>query len=246
MKSAFDPEHAYVRLVADLPRPTPEQCNNFVEFVANAHSWYKHLPSLPPGVSFTFFLNPDSGRTRIRTRSGEVGYVDCVDGDDTRFHYTWMPTADYRRRFGHWDYYCANAPTFLILGQTTTAECESSPHVLTESGEWTSLPNEMLLVATCKVTALVHPYQHPRAHLRRFAGYDQVYENYARANPNDAEACRYRRLSDALNAAAASGEHEERMKELTTAIQFLHQQERPVLLSRIRHAMDRLLFQLFE
>jgi hypothetical protein len=34
-----------------LPRPTEEQYRAFAEHVADAHSWYKHLPLLTGGSS---------------------------------------------------------------------------------------------------------------------------------------------------------------------------------------------------
>ena len=88
---------AYIELIAGLPRPTDEQRDNFVNFVAGAHSWYKHLSILPPGTDFCFFLNPNSGRTRIHTPSGETGFVDRTEDDEIKFHYTWMTTANYRQ-----------------------------------------------------------------------------------------------------------------------------------------------------
>lgn len=43
-------------------KPTQEQITRFCQHVANAHSWYKHLPLLT-GAEFTIFLNPNAGKT---------------------------------------------------------------------------------------------------------------------------------------------------------------------------------------
>jgi len=91
----------------------------FAEYVAGAHSWYKHLP-LVGGGNFIFYLHPYAG---CRRKGDE--YIDYVRGDGTEFHYTvrkkyvfvktcwcsnaskytkWMPTAKYRQDFGYWEY----------------------------------------------------------------------------------------------------------------------------------------------
>lgn len=51
----------YRRIVSNLPRPSDEQIENFVQFVCTAHSWYKKLPLFPPGVPFRFFVDPAAG-----------------------------------------------------------------------------------------------------------------------------------------------------------------------------------------
>ena len=48
----------YREALEGVPRPTDEQIAGFAAFVCKAHSWYKHLPLLPPGVPFQFFLDP--------------------------------------------------------------------------------------------------------------------------------------------------------------------------------------------
>lgn len=104
----------YRQLVSDLQRPTEQQTAAFVKFVAGAHSWYKHLPQLAPGSPFIFFLNPDAGKQCIGTQTGETAFVDRVEGDGSEFHYTWMPTATYREKFGDWDYHSGMARTFMV------------------------------------------------------------------------------------------------------------------------------------
>lgn len=43
-------------------KPTQQQIIRFCQHLANAHSWYKHLPLLT-GAEFTIFLNPNAGKT---------------------------------------------------------------------------------------------------------------------------------------------------------------------------------------
>src|SRR4051812_13558723 len=94
---------AYLDLVSRLALPTLDQTARFVDFVARAHSWYKHIPVWPPGAPFTFFLDPNAGRSLVRLPTGDSAFVDRTDERD-RFHYTWMLTSEYRARFGHWEY----------------------------------------------------------------------------------------------------------------------------------------------
>ena len=47
----------YLSLISDIPLPTQQQKENFVEYVSHAHSWYKHLPMYQPGAPFYFFID---------------------------------------------------------------------------------------------------------------------------------------------------------------------------------------------
>ena len=87
---------AYRACVANLERPTRAQMEAFAEFVCQAHSWYKHLPFYPPGKSLQFFLDPAAGMDLFFNASG----VDAAPRDVTGFHYSSIPTRDYRERFG--------------------------------------------------------------------------------------------------------------------------------------------------
>lgn len=79
----------WVDAMRALPRPSAAQRAAFVEHVAWAHSWYKHLPLLEGG-RFLVVLAPDAGE----------GYSDA----HPRTHYGWKTTEEYRQRFGHLDY----------------------------------------------------------------------------------------------------------------------------------------------
>jgi hypothetical protein len=86
------------------------QIVSFVDHVSNGHSWYKHMSLLEPyNDPFVFRLDPtcnmrhNSSAGPLDQKANPV-YTDYVDGDGTRIHYTWMPTADYRSRFGFLDY----------------------------------------------------------------------------------------------------------------------------------------------
>jgi len=89
------------------PTVTPEKCQEFLcdaifaftKRVATAHSWYKHLPVAEGIAKFYFSLDLSSNR---RMKDGR--WIDFVDGDGTRIHYSWLPTASFRKRYGCFDY----------------------------------------------------------------------------------------------------------------------------------------------
>lgn len=88
----------YVSLTAALPTPTLKQMEDFARFVSHAHSWYKHLPLLPPGVPFHFFIDPFAGMQRVVAPNGTLQLTERVGKG---FHYSWLPTEEYRNRFGY-------------------------------------------------------------------------------------------------------------------------------------------------
>jgi len=63
---------AYRRWLGEVTPPTNSQIEAFADFVAGAHSWYKHLPLLPPGAKFHFYIDPQAGMDRLVHASGEV------------------------------------------------------------------------------------------------------------------------------------------------------------------------------
>ncbi|MCA8962163.1 MAG: hypothetical protein KDC38_16670 [Planctomycetes bacterium] len=84
---------------------------DFVEFAANAHSWYKHLPPVET-APFCFYLDPSAGMELWRNAEGEV---EARPRDPAnRFHYTWMPTDVYRRRFSALEFDTDRGSRFII------------------------------------------------------------------------------------------------------------------------------------
>ena len=135
---------AYRQTVANLPFPTDEQIDDFIGFVASAHSWYKHLPFFLPGHPFTFFLNPHSGMDMELTPKGEPAYRERTDDSHGFRHYTWMTTAEYRERFGFLDY-STNAGTTLVSGRPVFAPTA------------TRLPRALQRAGTVNLTGVIHP-----------------------------------------------------------------------------------------
>ncbi len=132
----------YRGAVSGLPRPTAEQIESFARFVSEAHSWYKHLPLLRPGVTFRFFVDPLSGHDCILRPDGELHHEERTE-DGVPFHYTWMTTKEYRSRFGHLSYDSDGGPRLPIFS--------------TIAGEVYRIPPEVARVGAAELTGVVHP-----------------------------------------------------------------------------------------
>lgn len=146
----------YERMLRGTKAPTSEQAQEFADYVAESHSWYKHLPQVPPGTPFVFFLNPfagydlfvdGDGRFRHRERVGNRG-----------FHYSWLPTAEYHRRFGHIDYRCDAGTTMYLPATGEVIHPRSAcPVVLDAQGHQRPIPADIAALGTVEVTGMVHP-----------------------------------------------------------------------------------------
>lgn len=147
----------YREIVKDLLRPTPAQIDNFVQFVSEAHSWYKHLPLVPPGVPFRFFIDPFSGFDRVIKPGGHVIHKERTD-ESQRFHYTWMKTTEYRERFGYLSYSYSGVGTQLFLPSADgVREFNDLPFFSTNDGEF-RIPVEVAQEGTVELTGIIHTY----------------------------------------------------------------------------------------
>ena len=103
----------YKSLTRDLPRPTAPQMEDFAEFVSLAHSWYKHLPLFPPCAPLHFFLDPAAGMQRAEASDGSIR---VFEREKTGFHYSWIPTLEYRRRFGYLAFCRSRGTSVSLIG----------------------------------------------------------------------------------------------------------------------------------
>src|SRR5262249_44657112 len=115
------------------------QMENFADFVAHSHSWYKHLPLFPPGAKFHFFIYPyaafdhvtlDDGRRILRSR------------EKKGTHYSALPTAEHHRRFGPLAYSTLSP---ALVWQSSTLELVRL-----------RLPQHILDCGAARLTAVVH------------------------------------------------------------------------------------------
>ena len=147
----------YRVLVRSLPRPTLVQMQQFAQFVSTAHSWYKHLPYLSPGEPFQFFLDPGAGMQLAVTPQGSV---DARFRAEYGFHYSWLPTAEYRARFGYLAYSRSVGTSFSeLLGDGT---CLISSDVASSVYDATTrsllpLPAPVLEAGRAFVSGVAHP-----------------------------------------------------------------------------------------
>jgi hypothetical protein len=157
---AFAEQEDYLKSVSGLPIPTTAQIDDFVTYAAGAKSWYKHLPCRPPGAPMHFYLDPNAGRDRLRRWDHQVIYRDRTENTE-KFHYSWMTTEEYRRRFGYLAYCCAMSTgiwTDEVLqdGVATLDPNVSEPLIEGEPGRLLLVPEAVLEAGTCLVTRAVH------------------------------------------------------------------------------------------
>ena len=161
----------YAVIARELEPPSDDQVDDFAAFVAEAHSWYKHLPLCPPGIPFRFFVNPFAGHDRIVTPDGKVSHRPRTDSTE-RFHYTWMTTADYRRRFASLDYEAKAGATFVLLGQDGSRVYEhDSPILFSADGQPFLVPAPVLAAGRVEITGVVHPLTSRSWFARRITGH---------------------------------------------------------------------------
>lgn len=93
----------YRQHISALPRPSDQQIEEFVDYVGGAHSWYKKLPLLPPGVPLVFFLDPCGAYHRVLKTDGTVR-ISEVNEHESEGHYNQRSTAYYHEHFGYLAY----------------------------------------------------------------------------------------------------------------------------------------------
>jgi hypothetical protein len=159
----------YRSKVAHLPPPTDEQIKDFAAFIAEAKSWYKHLPLFPPGVLFCFFMDPNAGTDRVILGKGRVAFHPRTEGS-SKLHYSWLASDTYRARFGYLSYACpvgtrvyTNFPYREEKGQNTWAQGlldnnPSLPAVQFPLKGLQVLPVEIFEQASALITGVIHPW----------------------------------------------------------------------------------------
>lgn len=141
--------------------PSDRQIEDFADYVASARSWYKHLPMDPPGEKFVFYIDPHAGTDRVINASGKV-FIRPRTEETEPFHYAWMTTAEYRRRFGHLAFACGQGSALFtdefLNGEPVLVDRNSLRPELQLSCDTTMQPpHEVIEAGSCRLTALVHP-----------------------------------------------------------------------------------------
>jgi hypothetical protein len=146
----------YRALVRSLPVPTPEQMRNFADYVARAHSWYKHLRLLPAKTPIQVFLDPAAG---MQLAQAPDGSVTAEIREKLGFHYSWLPTAEHRERFGYLAFSKSSGSSVSLINRdgsqlvpSDDATCVYDP----EARTFYQLPEEALMAGRAFISAIVH------------------------------------------------------------------------------------------
>lgn len=154
----------YELLVADLPMPRKRQMREFAAYVSSALAWHEQLPLLPAGEPFRFYLNPFAGMDRVLLGDGRAAFIPRGE-DAERFQDSWLPTEEYRRRFGFLAFACPAAERW-IKPVRLEVEDEFYDGVLDNNVNYAvlwvpkkpfNLPDAIVRAGTCMVTGIVHP-----------------------------------------------------------------------------------------
>jgi len=145
----------YRALVKSLPAPTPVQLRQFAEYIAGAHSWYKHLRVLPAYSPIQVFLDPAAGMQRVQAPDGRVT---AEIREKQGFHYSWLRTAEHRERFAHLAFSkSAGTAVYTGSGNGTLVPADDAPFVYDPAARaFYRLPEEALMAGRAFISAIVH------------------------------------------------------------------------------------------
>ena len=143
----------YIDLIEGVPLPTRQQRENFVEFVSHAHSWYKHLPAALPGSPFYFFVDKYAGWDRVIAEDGTAAFSERAEQG---FHYSAIPTGQYRTRFGHLAYSSDSGVTVFLEETPLVLPRDHVPAVPSDDAQMCGLPTEILKAGVAHLTAVIH------------------------------------------------------------------------------------------
>jgi hypothetical protein len=144
----------YLSLISDIPLPTQQQKENFVEYVSHAHSWYKHLPMDQPGAPFYFFIDKYAGYDRFLQKDG-TAFLEARVNEG--FHYSALPTAEYLEYFGHLAYSCGFGKAVVLLSDGPVAvPRDDIPAVPGDDASMYRLPTEIAEAGLTQLTGVIH------------------------------------------------------------------------------------------
>jgi hypothetical protein len=131
--------------------PTAEQIENFANYVSHAHSWYKHLPLFPPGEMFYFFRDKYAACDVVEPQNG---VAKIVKRTEPGFHYSDLPTEEFRTRVGCLGFSCV-AGTSVRLNNGSPPR-DKLPTVLGDDAVLYRLPQEITDAGGVSLTAVIH------------------------------------------------------------------------------------------
>ena len=151
---------AYKNSMQNLPMPTIGQTEKFIDFVANNHSWYKHLPEerLEP---FIFYLDPNAGKILERIEEKEIF--------NNKKHYCFkeMSSPNYQTSYGTWQYY-TNCYSVNFIPNSDGSISDTRPliglNIINIEGEANEIPEEVINHGTFMMSRYLHKRAFENAH----------------------------------------------------------------------------------
>ena len=144
----------YLSLISNIPLPTQQEKENFVEYVSHAHSWYKHLPMYQPGAPFYFFIDKYAGYDRLVQKDGTAVLAERVTKG---FHYSALPTAEYRAYFGYLSFSCGYGRTVVLLSDgPVVVPRDDLAAVPGDDASMYRLPSKIANAGLTHLTAVIH------------------------------------------------------------------------------------------
>jgi hypothetical protein len=145
----------YAEFIRNIPLPTDQQRENFAGFVASAHSWYKHLPLSLPGVPFYFFIDKHAGCDCVLREDGKIA---TAKREKCGFHYSAIPTDEYRTRFGHLSFSCRAGMMVVLMNEgPLTVPRDKMIKISGDDGRMHGLPMEIIEAGVVYLNAAIHP-----------------------------------------------------------------------------------------
>jgi hypothetical protein len=145
----------YAEFIRNIPLPTDQQRENFAGFVASAHSWYKHLPLSLPGVPFYFFIDKHAGCDCVLREDGKIA---TAKREKCGFHYSAIPTDEYRTRFGHLSFSCRAGMMVVPMNEgPLTVPRDKMIKIPGDDGRMHGLPMEIIEAGVVYLNAAIHP-----------------------------------------------------------------------------------------
>ena len=213
----------YIALIAGVPLPTKAQRENFADYVAGAHSWYKHLPPSLPGVRFYFYIDKYAAFDRVINDDGNIA---LVERKEHGFHYSDLPTQEYRGRFGHLAFSAEAGTSIVNLNEARrVVPRDKVAAICGDEGEIHRIPPEILDAGAVELTAVIHtrgltcPYLlHAQSWPDESGGRDTLRKIIARCRELQDPALRHLRFADSVLDDLIRPERERQRTEIIKAI----------------------------
>lgn len=144
-------------ITQNTKRPTDEQVDNFIDYVSNAHSWYKHLACVGNQDSINIYLNPSAGCRISFDRKSGLTSVSRKEETEKFFHYNEMPTKLYIDKFGFLDFQRTNGTMiYFTEGDLVIDNNRNLSKIYCHDGTYVDIPSDILKATKCTVNSCIH------------------------------------------------------------------------------------------